>query len=247
MGFLSNGRHKVDKDKGSSACSAPAKPAPFLAPPNVFFEPAPARPPRPNRSSAAASRHPQPQTQRQPCSDPCAALSLSSPQLQPPLVINQHYHFYGSAPAPPPPVPPPRRHPARDEPTHQWQIGKNAVAAISAATFLHDYICSRFDDVMTRIDQEKMCGHEEDLFTYHLDAPEQHASDASQQAQSKISNRGALWKLSSSNVKQTKQAAKNKVKEVQPQPRSHVSFNYFSKVNLYANSKLPPNLPPLAL
>lgn len=87
-------------------------------------------------------------------------------------------------------------------------------------------VYSRFNNVMTLIDHEKLCGNECDLFSWHSSPP------AQQQSQDK-----AFGKSS----KRTKHKDKGHI------ATSVVSGNYFSKVELYANSKLPADLPPLAL
>ncbi|RSL52799.1 hypothetical protein CEP53_007976 [Fusarium sp. AF-6] len=87
-------------------------------------------------------------------------------------------------------------------------------------------VYSRFNNVMTLIDHEKLCGNEGDLFSWHPPSPQQ------QQSQDKAFGKS---------TKRTKHKDKAHI------ATSVVSGNYFSKVELYANSKLPADLPPLAL
>lgn len=85
-------------------------------------------------------------------------------------------------------------------------------------------VYSRFNNVMTLIDHEKLCGNEGDLFSWHP-PPQQQPQD----------------KAFGKSTKRTKHKDKAHI------ATSVVSGNYFSKVELYANSKLPADLPPLAL
>ncbi|KAM0429702.1 hypothetical protein ACHAPT_006308 [Fusarium lateritium] len=94
---------------------------------------------------------------------------------------------------------------------------------------LYDDVYSRFNNVMTLIDHEKLCGNEGDLFGWH-------SAPATQQQQQQPQDK-AFGKFS----KRTKH------KEKAHLATSVVPGNYFSKVELYANSKLPADLPPLAL
>ncbi|RSM10143.1 hypothetical protein CEP52_003717 [Fusarium oligoseptatum] len=88
-------------------------------------------------------------------------------------------------------------------------------------------VYSRFNNVMTLIDHEKLCGNEGDLFSWHPPPPPQQ-----QQSQDKAFG---------------KSTKRTKHKDKAHMATSVVSGNYFSKVELYANSKLPADLPPLAL
>jgi hypothetical protein len=106
-------------------------------------------------------------------------------------------------------------------------------------------LSSKFDELMTMIDQEKLCGNESKLFDLqpHNNSPygnPGHAATTS--ALVPVSNERGFGKSSS----------KNQIKEkhkIQPTvvAASVVTGNYFSKVDLYANSKLPYDLPRLAV
>ncbi|CAJ2510537.1 Uu.00g095060.m01.CDS01 [Anthostomella pinea] len=100
---------------------------------------------------------------------------------------------------------------------------------------MYDQMFSRFDDIMTSIDRDRFIGNENDLFMYQKIEP-----------------------IPSPPAESTKQLtlpkghAKKSKKET---PKGHttavasslISGGYFAKVELYANSRLPLNLPPLRL
>lgn len=87
---------------------------------------------------------------------------------------------------------------------------------------LCDLISTKFDSVITSIDGEQFGGDEQELFI-------------EDDVQSGL--RGG-WGLGS---RQVSRGANRAI------TTAVVGTNYFAKVNLYANSKLPPNLPPLQL
>jgi hypothetical protein len=83
----------------------------------------------------------------------------------------------------------------------------------------------RFNDIMTLIDHEKVKGNENTLFNCAI-ADQEPKTDQVDKGLGKVKNK----EKSSCNV-----------------AASVVSGNYFSKVEQYANSKLPSTLPPLSL
>lgn len=87
---------------------------------------------------------------------------------------------------------------------------------------LCDLISTKFDSVITSIDDEQFGGDEQELFI---------------QDDLQSGLRGG-WGLGS---RQVSRGANRAI------ATAVVGTNYFAKVNLYANSKLPPNLPPLQL
>ena len=87
---------------------------------------------------------------------------------------------------------------------------------------LREVISTKFDSVITSIDGEQFGGDEQELFI-------------EDDAQSGI--RGG-WGYG------TRQVSRGANRAIST---AVVGTNYFAKVNLYANSKLPPNLPPLQL
>ncbi|KAF5011913.1 hypothetical protein FDECE_2009 [Fusarium decemcellulare] len=105
---------------------------------------------------------------------------------------------------------------------------------------LYNQVFSRFNNVMTLIDHEKLCGNENDLFNCH--------SASYPSPQSSPENSPPLPQKGFE-----KSAKPNKRTRHKDKPQSCnvtaavISGNYFSKVELYANSKLPMDLPPLDL
>ena len=92
----------------------------------------------------------------------------------------------------------------------------------AAHSTLHDRISSKFCAVITSIDGEEFAGRQEDL---EIRDDEQSGIRGGWGPTSREVSRGANRAISS----------------------AVISTNYFAKANLYANSKLPPNLPPLKL
>lgn len=95
-----------------------------------------------------------------------------------------------------------------------------------------DDIAFRLNNVLTMIDNESLKGHEMDLFACRQPMPPG-------QEPSAVS-------------KPVKKSSKDKDKQCKVQPAAEaaaavVRGNYFSKVELYANSKLPKNLDPFAV
>ncbi|KAI0157793.1 alpha/beta-hydrolase [Xylariaceae sp. FL1272] len=97
---------------------------------------------------------------------------------------------------------------------------------------LYDQISSKFDDVMTLIDRDKYAGNETDLFMYNQQ-PTPVLPDISP----------------SPPVTKGGQGKKNKKDSQKGQPSavstSLITSGYFAKVDLYANSRLPLDLPRL--
>lgn len=92
---------------------------------------------------------------------------------------------------------------------------------------IYTQMYERLDDVLTMIDGENMCGD---------------AEDAEPQPERGDQSRGALQKLGSTDRKQQQDRAFYKHITA-----SVLSGEYFAKVELYANAKLPTDLSPLAL
>ncbi len=97
---------------------------------------------------------------------------------------------------------------------------------------MSDQIWSKFNNVMTLIDGDKLSGNEKDLFMYDSAVS---AGDYSTQS---------LQAPRPSPRKSTRDLSKGQSAAM---ASTLVSKGYFSKVELYANSKLPLNLPPLQL
>lgn len=94
---------------------------------------------------------------------------------------------------------------------------------------LVDLISSKFDTIITQIDGERFSGDERELVVY---APPQPMLQQEQDVG--YTERGVSKGKSKGMVNNSVSSALT-------------STNYFAKVNLYANSRLPPNLPPLKL
>ena len=135
----------------------------------------------------------------------------------PPPVIDNGFPPILSITAPIRPVTPPER-PVDDTFFEQQRPSPDAVAHEA----LRDLISTKFDSVITSIDGEQFGGDEQELFI-------------EDDVQSGI--RGG-WGFGS---RQVSRGANRAI------TTAVIGTNYFAKVNLYANSKLPPNLPPLQL
>lgn len=98
-------------------------------------------------------------------------------------------------------------------------------------------ICERFNDVMTSIDLEKYRGNENKLFV---------CQQESNSSTSDVSTDGQLVRKSKKDQSTKKDQDQSKGVKVAV-ASSGISGNYFAKVDLYANSRLPMNLPPLKL
>ncbi|KAJ4388684.1 hypothetical protein N0V93_006143 [Gnomoniopsis smithogilvyi] len=96
----------------------------------------------------------------------------------------------------------------------------------------------RFNEVMTLIDCERYAGNERDLFLCQQGSAESTTSEVA-------TTRGQL----TSNPKKHEQRKQSGHPKGQTTgvAASVISGNYFAKVELYANSRLPMNLPPLKL
>lgn len=179
----------------------------------------------------------------------------------PPIVVNQHHYYLG----PPPPGGPPVQHPPSTNPTSKLNLGSVLNLAkemcpgagilqktiddnvpglqgcgtqlLNQSAALYDQISDRFNNVMTLIDGDQYKGNEKDLFAWQppTQAPPHPTS---------------VVKSGEKGLAKTKQKSKTK-----DQPKgqttavaaSVISSNFFAKVELYANSKLPLDLPPLRL
>lgn len=101
-----------------------------------------------------------------------------------------------------------------------------------------DQLYNRFNDVMTLIDRERYCGNERELFICRQ-------SDAESSASTEVTTRGQL--TSKSKKTQTRKHSGHPKGQTTGVAASVISGNYFAKVELYANSRLPMNLPALKL
>ncbi|KAI0205298.1 Alpha/Beta hydrolase protein [Astrocystis sublimbata] len=106
---------------------------------------------------------------------------------------------------------------------------------INQSAALCDRLASKFDNVMTLVDLDKFMGHEDELFTYQ------------QPSQALSSHAVPKHEFTAA---QNSERTKNKEKNVPNGQNSaiivsQITSGYFAKVDLYANSKLPLELPPL--
>lgn len=108
-------------------------------------------------------------------------------------------------------------------------LNNNAAQYVNQGAALYDLISSKFNAVITLIDSEKFSGDEKELDVYRPPQP--------------------LWQQEQQPEYSNKELSKGKSKGMTNNAISSAmtSTNYFAKVNLYANSRLPPNLPPMKL
>jgi len=178
-----------------------------------------------------------------------------------PIIVNQHY--YMSPPTLPPP-PPPRLTNGNgcaltqlklnstsdlvqlpinvinqlvDDGLPSWHAYGSQLLNQSAA--LYDQISSKFDDVMTLIDGDKLKGHENELFMY------QQPSSANPSSSPVVSTSRPAAPKGGQGKKSRKDAAPKG--QTSPVAASLITGGYFSKVDLYANSRLPLDLPPFRM
>lgn len=126
-----------------------------------------------------------------------------------------------------------------DESVSAWHgCSSQASQLFDTTNTLYDQVYGSFNDVMTLIDLEKLCGNETRLFDCRPNPPSPpHAtSPPLPQAHGEITEKGG-----------PRRTHKEKKGRQYPVASAVVSGNYFAKVELYTNSKLPMNLPSLAL
>ncbi|KAF1847296.1 alpha/beta-hydrolase [Cucurbitaria berberidis CBS 394.84] len=108
-----------------------------------------------------------------------------------------------------------------ERPTHA--VAMKSMQTLCRGAALCDIISTKFDSVMTSIDDERFSGKEQDLMIYNNQSQE---SSGSGVPLGEASSRGQ---------------APN---DVYPMLGGDKGSNHFSKVWLYSNSRLPPHLPP---
>ncbi|ETS79853.1 hypothetical protein PFICI_07382 [Pestalotiopsis fici W106-1] len=173
----------------------------------------------------------------------------------PPIIVNQHYYL-----SPVPPYSAPSTcslthlgkhnlgsmvdlanklvpyevvHQVIDDGLPRWHCHASQLLNQTAA--LYDQIQTKFNEVMTSIDCDRFSGHEGDLFQYQ---------STPHQASSTVSPPAATGDKSRAKKKGKKDTTKGQTTAV---VSSLAQGGYFAKVDLYANSRLPDNLPPLRL
>jgi hypothetical protein len=185
----------------------------------------------------------------------------------PPIIVNQHYYL--GPPAPHPPVYNP--YPASNgtcalsklklgsaidlanqivpgDFVHQIfddgipKLHSQATQLVNQGAALNDQIWSKFDHIMTMIDCDKLTGNEQELFTYQPSS--QTSLGTPSPSPPMLLPPPPLPASKGSPKRSKKDAPKGQTTAV---ASTLVSGNYFAKVELYANAKLPLNLPPLRL
>ncbi|KAJ4263000.1 hypothetical protein NW762_006613 [Fusarium torreyae] len=254
-----------NKTKTKTKSSKSSKPS-ITDPPNVY-RPAlpppppppqyPGNPPPPTRPTTAGPRpRPQP-SQPQLLPPPNISIpynhhyaSHSQPHFQPagylapppgwngyqqPVIVNQHYYL-GTRPSQQTLSSSLNRFTgsmvnlAKEAvPTQLYDDGLSAWHGCTQLAQSTNALYERFNDIMTMIDHEKLCGNENNLFSCSPAPAPAPAQDNS------IQDKGIGRRTRHKDKQSCNVAA------------SVVSGNYFSKVELYANSKLPLDLPSLAL
>ncbi|KAI9155068.1 hypothetical protein HJFPF1_07635 [Paramyrothecium foliicola] len=269
MGFFTK-KKKVTKSHGTDH---PHKPSTFFSssPPNVYTTAAypahksshhlPAAQAAPFPYSQQHQNHGRNHRHHQPAGYLPAPAPAPPPQQQP-VIVNNHYYL-GTQPQSPP-----RPQTQTPERQQQCQLGlgrfagsmlnlaKDVVPAqlyedglsawrgcnqfADSTTAICGDLSGRFDELMTMIDQEKLCGNESKLFAIQPQASLDNNLLAPSTSLVPVSNERGFGKSSN----QTKQKPK-----IQPTSvaASVVTGNYFSKVEHYANSRLPNDLPRLAV
>jgi hypothetical protein len=105
-----------------------------------------------------------------------------------------------------------------------WQ--RQGTQYLNQGAALIDCISSKFDAVITQIDSERFRGDENELMVYEEHRPMWQQERDAGHGHSQGKSKGMV---------------NNSVSSVL------ISTNYFAKVNLYANSRLPTDLPPMKL
>lgn len=109
-------------------------------------------------------------------------------------------------------------------------LTEQGTQCFSPGAALYDLIASKLDTVVTLIDSERFSGDERELVVYppppHLTREHHYSNGNTGQELVKARSRGLINDGASTAL---------------------VSTNYFTKVNLYANSRLIQNLPPMKL
>ncbi|KAF9872101.1 hypothetical protein CkaCkLH20_10438 [Colletotrichum karsti] len=207
--------------------------------------PVPATQPGPPPSRYATSTTQTPQYWR-PQPPPPPPPPYQYPPRQP-VVVNQHYY-----------IAPPQQHqqlalPAPPDSTSKFtdsmatmakdlsspqffdepNFHPHATQLINSTAACVDQIAGCFNDVMTMIDGGRVAGNERALFTYEQPRP---AADEERR-------RGGGERRTKKKSREPQQQSS----KGQAVGASVVSGSYFSKVEMYANSRLPMNLPPLRL
>ncbi|KAK8067220.1 hypothetical protein PG997_013967 [Apiospora hydei] len=121
-----------------------------------------------------------------------------------------------------------------------------ATQLLNQGAAMYDQISNKFNNVMTMIDSDKYFGNEKDLFTYQ---PQPSASSppggSAAVPAPAVTSRGMQVVPKKHSNSSSKDPSKGHTAAAATSLLS--SGGYFAKVELYANSRLPMNLPPLKL
>ena len=219
------------------------QPASLVEPPNVYV-PSNAvynqRPPIPPRPTTAITRS----NDRCPPGQHLTALRPDHRhQCGPPVIVNQHYYYMNGQPAPPRALVPYSNPPKANQPKSNTPSGLPAWCGysanlVSSTVSACDEIASRLNHVLTMIDGEHLKGHETDLFSYH------HHPAAMSEEKSSGEKRSRDRRSGNHNRNKDRSHSRSQAADV---ATSVIRGNYFSKVDMYANSRLPRDLAPFAV
>jgi len=171
-----------------------------------------------------------------------------------PIVVNQHHYYLGPAPPSQAPEQPsiggsPSKlnlgsvlnlakemcHPKNLDPDVACNtLQECGTQLLNQSAALYDQISDRFNNVMTMVDADRYVGNEKDLFAWQAPPP-------AQTPPAPVSHEKGF-----SRSKQ-KPRPKDNPKGQTATAAAVISGSFFAKVELYANSKLPMDLPPLRL
>ncbi|KAI1329051.1 alpha/beta-hydrolase [Xylariaceae sp. FL0255] len=257
---------KKRQDQSVSPCSPPlAKPIDRPSPPPPQGHLDPRYQHRPTPVQPAGYLPPPPSSSHAPQPPPYSW--DNQPQRPcPPIIVNQHYYLN-----PPPPqhhAVPNSVYPSNggrfalsnlklgpegdlfnlpldvinyvvDDGLPKWHAYGSQLLNQGAA--MYDQLSSKFNDVMTLIDREKYSGDENELFVYEA-PPSPGQENVPLPPPRPSTSPTAKAPKSGQGKKQKLDASKGHTGRV---ATSLISNIYFAKVDLYANSKLPKDLPPL--
>ncbi|CAP72991.1 uncharacterized protein PODANS_2_4150 [Podospora anserina S mat+] len=189
------------------------------------------------------------------------------PYPSPPIIVNQHHYYLG----PPPPLPPRDDHSSRSQPSgsnhklnldsavdlaknlcqeagitrmfdsalSQSPLSSYGAELVDQSNALLNQVSNQFNDVLTMIDRDHYSSHEKEILAWQPQQPPQ-----SQE----------LVRVSDSSLSEKSMHKPPKRSHKRDHPKGQttaaatvVSGSIFSKVELYANSRLPMNLQPLKL
>lgn len=125
-----------------------------------------------------------------------------------------------------------------EESLSHWPDNKTQLLNQSAA--LYDQISGRLNDVLTRIDLNQISGNEKEHFTWKPAVQETSYPPSSSMVGSRSVVKSGLRRSSS-------HSREHRDREHREHGTTTNSGGYFAKVDLYANSRLPTDLPPLRL